>query len=164
MVGERAVNRPNCARGNGQDRARGDMQQALRDPSEQQPRQCRAAPSSDDDHVGVILGRELGDRVSGVSDLAARLLERRPCPVTRELGDLTIDLRLDVALVGVQREASAALARERVLHAVDDGQAAAALGCERLGMSQRPVGGLGAVGCPDDVLVHRFSPLIRLGG
>ena len=102
-------------------------------------------------------GGELGDRVSGVSDLAARLRQRRPRTVARELRDLLLDLRLDFILVGVDREAPAALARERELLAVDDRHRSAALGGERLGMGQRAVGGLGAVGCPQTCLYMACS-------
>ena len=54
----------------------------------------------------------------GAADLAARHLERRRRAVGRQLCDLSLDLGLDVILVGVDREASAALPRERKLLAV----------------------------------------------
>ena len=116
------------------------------------------APSTDDDHVGAVHGGEVGDRVSRAADFAARRLERRPGDVSGELRNLALDLLLDLRLVGMDRVAAAALSREGVLDAVDDGQRSASLDGERLGMLQRMVGGLRAVGCPDHLLVHQPSP------
>ena len=131
----------------------------VRDPSKQKPARCRAPPGTDDDHVGVILRREFSDRVSGVSDLAAGPSRASLLTIARELRDLAIDLHW-TSSSWRSRRGSAALPRERVLRAVHDRHAASP-GSRAPLAGPRPVGGLGAVGCPYHVLVHLSPPGCR---
>jgi hypothetical protein len=51
------------ARGNGQDRADGVVQQPLCDAAEQESGECRVPAGPNDDHIGQDIGGGVGDRV-----------------------------------------------------------------------------------------------------
>jgi hypothetical protein len=102
-------------RGNGQDRARCDLQEPLGDAANKRADKWAVAPSADHDCLCADVAGDVGDHLRSVRRAPADQRERGIQPIRAQLADLPLDLGLDLFLVGEEREAGCSAADEDFL-------------------------------------------------
>ena len=132
------------------------MQQAVRHAPQQEPGYCGVATRPDDDDVGADLSRCVRNHLGCVRCGAADQLEARVDTFFLHLLDLSLDLRLDLVLVGL--DGMTAGSPDEQLLAVNDDDSTITPGGQIPRVWQGTIRRLRPIGRPNDCPEHDTPP------